>query len=186
MKRPLSRLLSAFRRAYSALRSAALRHYIQLAFPGVRCARGVEFGRDVTVRAFDGGVMAIGPGVSIRDSALIMVDGGRLTIERDCLIGRGATIVCVEELTIGAGTLLAEHVTIRDQDHEHGGEGRLDDMGRRSAPIVIGHDVWLAAKVTVTRGVSIAPHTVVGANAVVTRTIAERGVYVGVPARRLK
>jgi acetyltransferase-like isoleucine patch superfamily enzyme len=37
----------------------------------------------------------------------------------------------------------------------------------------------------VTRGVEIAPHAVVGANSVVTRSLRDRGVYVGAPARLL-
>ena len=106
-------------------------------------------------------------------------------IGQNCLIGRGAVIICNDRIEIGDGTLIAEHVTIRDQDHRHQGEGRLEIQGSVSSPIRIDHDVWLGAKVTVTRGVVIGAHAVVGANSVVTRSLPDRGIYVGAPAKRI-
>lgn len=179
------RFFSALRTISSAMRSAAYRTYLHLAFPGVRCHRSVIFGKGVTVRAFDGAQLEIGEGTVVLDYAWLLVSGGSLTIGKNCLIGRGAVIACSEIIEIGDGTLTAEHVTIRDQDHNHAGDGRLESQGCRMAPIRIGHDVWLGAKVTVTRGVEIAPHAVIGANAVVTASLPVRGVYVGAPARLL-
>lgn len=167
-------------------RSAAIRCYLRLAHPGVRCHPSVRFGRGVTIRAFDGGKIEIGPNSVVLDYAQVQAERGTLIIGRDCLIGRGAVVFCTHAIEIGDGTLIAEHVTIRDQDHVHSGEGRLEHQGHVTAPIRIGHDVWLGAKVTVIKGVEIAPHAVVGASAVVTRSLLERAVYGGVPARLLR
>ena len=182
----MTKLFAAVRLARLMLRSSVYRAYLRLAHPGVRCHPSVRFGRGAIVQAFAGGRADIGAGTRIDDGAFVRVEGGRLTIGQDCLIGRGAVVVCVAELEIGRGTLIAEHVTIRDQDHRHQGNDALDRQGIISSPIRIGHDVWIGAKVTVTRGVSIAPHAVVAANAVVTRSLDERAVYGGIPARRLK
>lgn len=176
---------AGLRKARFAIRSTAIRAYLRAAYPGVRCHRSVIFGKGVTVRAFDGGRLEIGEGTVVLEYAQLQVEGGSLVIGRDCLIGRGTVVVCADHIDIGDGTLIAEHVTIRDQDHKHRGDGRLVSQGSVTAPIRIGHDVWLGAKVTVTRGVEIAPHAVVGANAVVTASLPVRGVYVGAPARRL-
>ncbi|HEX4848716.1 MAG TPA: hypothetical protein VFV30_11270 [Novosphingobium sp.] len=184
--RLVPRFFAGLRKAHWALRSAAFRTYLRLAYPGVRCHRSVIFGKGVTVRAFDGARLEIGEGTVVLEHAWIQVEGGSLTIGRNCLIGRAAVVVCSEAIEIGDGTLTAEHVTIRDQDHNYAGEGRLETQGSSTAAIRIGHDVWLAAKVTVTRGVEIAPHAVVGANAVVTRSLPVRGVYAGAPARLVK
>lgn len=181
----MQRLFSASRVLRHWLRSLAMRAYLALAFPGIRCHRSVRFGRGVTVLAFDGGTMEIGAGTFIQDHALLQVERGHLAIGGNCLIGRGSVVACKQAVSIGDGTLIAEHVTIRDHDHRTRGEGRLEAMGHDTAPVLIGHDVWLGAKVTVTRGVEIAPHAVVGANSVVTRTPAKRGVYAGAPARRI-
>lgn len=180
-----SRFFSALRRLGAFFRNASMRGYLRVAFPGIRFHRSVRIGRGVTIRAFDGATIEIGENSEIADYAQLQAEGGRLVIGRDCLIGRGAVIVCDEYIEIGDGTLTAEHVTIRDQDHRHLGDERLERQGLVTSPIVIGHDVWLAAKVTITRGVTIAPHCVVAANAVVTRNLEVRGVYGGVPARLL-
>lgn len=183
---PVSKFFAGVRKLQFALRSAAFRTYLRLAYPGVRCHRSVLFGKGVTVRAFDGARLEIGEGTVVLEHAWLQVEGGSLTIGNGCLIGRGTVVVCSDIIVIGDGTLTAEHVTIRDQDHNHEGNGRLQSQGSTTSPIHIGHDVWLGTKVTVTRGVTIAPHCVVGANAVVTRSLPERGIYVGAPARLLR
>ncbi len=53
-------------------------------------------------------------------------------------------------------------------------------------PITLEEDVWLCANVTVTADVKIARGCIIGANAVVTRDTEPYGLYVGVPARRLR
>jgi len=58
--------------------------------------------------------------------------------------------------------------------------------GEKSGPITLEEDVWIAANVTVTANTRIARGCVIGANAVVTRDTEPMGLYVGVPARRLR
>jgi acetyltransferase-like isoleucine patch superfamily enzyme len=53
-------------------------------------------------------------------------------------------------------------------------------------PITLVEDVWLGANVTVTSDVTIARGCIIGANAVVTKDTEEYGLYVGVPAKRLR
>lgn len=180
----IRRFFSGLRLLSYRLRGWVIRIYLHLAYPGLNCHPSVRFGKGVTVRAFDGARLEIGEGTVVLDYAQVQADaGGTLRIGRNCLVGRGAVIVCTESIEIGDGTLIAEHVTVRDQDHRHEGDGRLEVKGRISAPIRIGHDVWLGAKATVTRGVEIVPHAVVGANAVVTRSLLKRAVYAGAPAQ---
>lgn len=183
----LARLLGRVRIAWWWLRAWRIRTILRLAYPGITCHPSVRFGRGVTIRAFDGARIEIGAGAGILEYAQVQADcGGHLVLGEQCLIGRGAVVICNESIQIGAGTMTAEHVTIRDQDHNYAGAERLEAQGTTTAPVVIGHDVWLGAKVTVTKGVEIAPHAVVGANAVVTRSLGERGVYAGAPARLIK
>lgn len=181
----IARTFSGLRRLRLALRSALYRAYLRLAYAGITCHPSVRFGVGARVRCFAGGAVTLGPGVFVQDCALVLAEGGRLTLGAGCEVGRWAVIAAREEIVIGAGTLIAEHVTIRDQDHGRDGAGALAERAMRTAPIRIGHDVWLAAKVTVTKGVEIAPHAVVGANSVVTRSLTEPCAYGGAPARRL-
>lgn len=55
--------------------------------------------------------------------------------------------------------------------------------GFATSPVVIGKNVWIGAKATVTKGVSIGDNSVIGANSVVTRNIPANSVAVGTPAR---
>jgi acetyltransferase-like isoleucine patch superfamily enzyme len=58
--------------------------------------------------------------------------------------------------------------------------------GEKRGPITLIEDVWVAANVTITANTTIARGCVIGANSVVTRDTEPMGVYVGVPARRLR
>jgi acetyltransferase-like isoleucine patch superfamily enzyme len=58
--------------------------------------------------------------------------------------------------------------------------------GARAAPITLGEDIWLGANVTIVPGVSVADGCVIGAGAVVTKDTQPMGVYMGVPARRVR
>lgn len=168
-----------------ALRSAAMRAYFRAAYPGISCAASARFGPRARVRAFAGGSIEIGTNCFIHDDVLMIADGGVLRLEAGTHVGRGSVIACKQAITIGTGTQVAEHITIRDHDHNWQDDAPLAEQGFATAPIAIGHDVWLAAKVTVTKGVIIAPQSVVGANSVVTRSLETRGAYAGAPARLL-
>lgn len=53
-------------------------------------------------------------------------------------------------------------------------------------PITVGNNVWMGAGTTVLAGVEIGDNTVIGAGSVVTRSIPENVVAVGVPCRVLR
>lgn len=55
-----------------------------------------------------------------------------------------------------------------------------------AAPIVIGDNVWIGARVTVLSGVSIGEGCVIGAGAVVTKNMPTGAIIGGVPARIIK
>ena len=49
--------------------------------------------------------------------------------------------------------------------------------------MLIGDDVWVGAKATITQGVTVGSGVVIGAHAVVTHDLPAGSVAVGVPAR---
>jgi acetyltransferase-like isoleucine patch superfamily enzyme len=110
---------------------------------------------------------------------------GSITLGNDVVLSRGVHIVAFDNVVIGDGAMVGEYTSIRDADH------RLDGASLRSAghiarPVVIGREVWLGRGVTVLKGVSVADHSVVGANAVVTKSVGTRQVVGGIPARVLR
>lgn len=81
--------------------------------------------------------------------------------------------------------LVGPRVFITDSDHVVGrGEERTTlCRGFRSAPVVIEHDCWLGVNAVVLKGVRIGHHSIIGANAVVTRDVPPHTTVIGIPAR---
>jgi acetyltransferase-like isoleucine patch superfamily enzyme len=146
----------------------------------------LEVGEGVNINVTDGGRLAFGMGCSLERNATMIAKFGLIAVGDGCHIGIGSVIVARESIQIGKNVLMAEYVTIRDQNHVFDGAGITSESGFSTAPIVIGNNVWLGAKVTVTKGVSIGDNAVVGANSVVTRDIPCNCVAVGVPAQVIR
>ena len=112
--------------------------------------------------------------------------GGEISIGDHAVISRGVHVVSYASVRIGAGAMIGEYTSIRDANHRIGEGKPLRDSGHDARPIVIGENVWLGARVTVTPGVTIGDNVVVGANSVVTRDVAPGELVVGAPARPLR
>jgi acetyltransferase-like isoleucine patch superfamily enzyme len=127
--------------------------------------------------------VTIGAGC-VLDHGFTLEATGTLSIGDRTVFGHHCTVAADDSVTIGAGCLLGELVSVRDHDHafDRSDVGILD-QGRTTAPVVIGDDVWVGAKATITRGVTIGRGAVVGAHAVVTHDLPAGCVAVGVPAR---
>jgi len=111
-----------------------------------------------------------GDQVSLGDRVFIninctMLDGGKVNIGDDCLIGPN-----VQLLTVGHDI----DATLRLEKHNY-----ADD-------IIIGQNVWLGAGVIVLAGVSIGDNSVVGAGSVVCKNVDANSVYAGNPAKKIK
>lgn len=175
----LSRVLKLLRivRAKATLALVRLQNGVD-GFP-----RDLQIADGVRISATDGGATSFGCHCSIDRNATVIAKRGRLVVGMNVYIGTGAVIVARQRISIGDEVLIAEHVTIRDQDHAFGDALRTNVNGFNTEPIVIGNNVWLGAKVTVVKGVTIGNNVVVGANSVVTHDLPDNCVAVGAPAR---
>lgn len=123
----------------------------------------------------------------VLDRFMTIETHGALTVGARTIFGHHCTIGALASVEIGADCLIADLVDIRDNDHNF---ERLDiptsQQGASVAPVKIGRNVWLGAKVTVVKGVTIGDNAIVGANAVVTKDIPANAIAVGVPAKVVK
>jgi acetyltransferase-like isoleucine patch superfamily enzyme len=114
-------------------------------------------------------------------------NGGHVSFANNVFLNRNVKIVCYSSIEIGEDCILADSVHIYDHDH---GIDELDvpirNQPMKSAPIVIKDNVWIGAKATVLKGVTIGTGAVVAAGAVVTRDVPPYAVVGGVPARVVK
>jgi len=112
--------------------------------------------------------------ISINENAVLELGSG--------FVNHGARIHCFQSIKIGDQVYIGDDVAIRDSDgHEIVGSDKPMTM-----PIVIGDHVWIGAKVTIVKGVSIGEGAVVAAGAVVTKDVPPHCIVAGVPARVIK
>lgn len=124
-------------------------------------------------------------GACLSRSVTIECDPNALLEIGKSFVGPGSIISAGEHVSIGNGSLLADYVTIRDQNHVQSPEVPLYSWRYTTAPVCIGNDVWLASKTTVVAGVTIADHALCAAGAVVTKNVEPWQRVGGVPARPL-
>lgn len=132
---------------------------------------GASVGENVTIsRNF----RIINPNISIGNNVYInnlvtinngFGDGARVNIGDNVQIGPKSTIICVT--------------------HDFGDKNKRAGK-RKYAEVTIKKGSWLGANVTVLPGVTIAEGCVIGAGTCVTKDTEPHGVYVGVPAKRIR
>jgi maltose O-acetyltransferase len=95
------------------------------------------------------------------------------------------TILDTNEVRIGSHVLIGPSVHIYCAAHELQAELRKQDL-EVSKPIVIEDNVWIGGGAIVLPGVTIGRNAVVGAGAVVTRSVPANTVVAGNPARVIR
>lgn len=96
----------------------------------------------------------------------------------------GCSIVSCKSITIGNNVLIGSGAIVADSDfHPIDPDARRLGGPGKSAPIVIEADVFVGARAIILKGVTIGRGSVVGAGAVVTRSVPEFSVVVGNPAK---
>jgi len=127
---------------------------------------------------------AIGPGSEIRppfhcDYGSYLRVGARTFVNFGLVALDAARITIGDDVQIGPGVQLLTPTHPIDPD--------LRRFGWEAAePIAVGDNVWLGGGVIVLPGVTIGPDTVVGAGAVVSRSLPAGVVAVGSPARVIR
>lgn len=143
---------------------------------------GIEAG----VRFLGAPAMFFDERVTLRKGVLI-AGAGVLRVGARTSINEDTIIACSERVEIGSDCMIAPRVYILDVDHEY--QSRqipVAAQGYRTAPVIIGDDVWIGAYSVVLRGVTIGRGAIIAAHSVVTRDVPEFGIVGGAPARLLK
>ena len=126
--------------------------------------------------------VSIGRGCLIKEAVYLRAGpGGKITLGDRVAINSHTRIYGHGGVTIGDDTQLGPGVTITTTDHDF-----ANDLEARFIPVTMGQRVWVGANVTILPGVEIGDHAVIGAGAVVSKSIPARAVAVGVPARVIK
>ena len=113
---------------------------------------------------------------------------GRIDIGDRTYFGHRVHIIACQHMIIGKDVLVADNVYISDQFH---GFTNIDLPMLATplvspGPVIIEDQVWLGERVCVLPNVRIGRHSIIGANAVVTKDIPPYSVAVGIPAKVVK
>lgn len=96
----------------------------------------------------------------------------------------GTSISCRDRVTIGNRSLVGRVDLIDHEFHDPRDLSRSQEI--RSRPIVLAANTWIGNDVLILKGVEIGEHTVVGARTVVRKSLPEKVVAIGNPARIVK
>jgi acetyltransferase-like isoleucine patch superfamily enzyme len=132
-------------------------------------------------------VLRVGRWAWIGHGCKIRVHEGEVSIGAKTVIGQECTISAYQHVSIGRECILADRVMLIDFDHgvvEVERPIRLQGIYKRD--VRVGHNVWMGYGACVLRGVQIGDNSVVGTNAVVTRSAPDNAVLAGVPARVIR
>ncbi|MDP6526565.1 MAG: DapH/DapD/GlmU-related protein [Kiritimatiellia bacterium] len=112
-----------------------------------------------------------------------------IEIGNGVFIGNGCTLSAAKGIVIGDCCLLSAEVRVHDND------GHPLDPGKRrtnlpmtpedASPVKIEDNVWIGARATILKGVTLGCNSVIGTGAVVTKDVPSNTIVAGNPARQV-
>jgi acetyltransferase-like isoleucine patch superfamily enzyme len=122
---------------------------------------------------------------------------GRIRIGEHCFLGENSVLWCASEIQIGNRCLISHGVNIHDTDShplEMGDRARqITEVGShcdfrkiQSGNTYLEDDVWIGFNAIILKGVRIGRGSIVGAGAVVTRTMPAFSLIAGNPAKVIR
>lgn len=133
------------------------------------------------------GHIVIGDNCYIGKGAMLIPQGGDIVIGDHSSVNPYTILFGMGGLRIGNYVRIGPRCVIVPQNHNYSKKDVvIDKQGMTSKGVVIGDDVWFGTGVTVLDGVTINDGCVFGGGAVVTKDTESYGVYVGVPAKKIK
>jgi galactoside O-acetyltransferase len=136
--------------------------------------------------------ITLGNHVRIDGPTVIAAHSGSLGLGDYIHIGGGCHLACAGGINLGDFSGLSQGVRIYSASDDYSGEALTNPTVPREylkvtvAPVTLGRHVIVGAGSVILPGAGIGEGTSVGALSLVTKPLAEWGVYSGCPARRLK
>ena len=159
--------------------------HLRIKYPKLSISWNSYVGENCKIVCLDDSLMEIN-NVYISKNCTITSNHGAEVKITSGYIGPYTTIVARKKIIINRDFSIGEMVVIRDQNHSFNlSDELLENQGFESAPIIIGTNVWIAAKATVLKGVTIGNNVVVGAHSLVNKNIENNSVAIGIPAKKL-
>lgn len=134
-----------------------------------------------------------GKGKNLWITAPFFVDyGNNIYFGNNCEVNMNCTFLDDNKIIIGNNALIAPNVQIytafhptnaKDRFGKTKEDGSFEFCKTKTAPVVIGDNVWIGGGAIIMPGVTIGDNVVIGAGSVVTKDIASNKVAYGNPCR---
>ncbi len=184
-----------FKALFSSKRMRVGKNFQCDTFPSIIINKGckveigdnVLFRRDVEIRSHGKSSIIIESNVRIdRCVRILSANTSKINIKKGARIGLYTVFNGGDNITVGEKSLISGFVYLQTSMHNHKKGQDVQDQGFSHAPVVLENDVWLGAHVVILPNVKIGASSVVGSNAVVTKSVKPNEVMGGVPAKKLK
>lgn len=131
-----------------------------------------------------GAKMVVGDEVDINSGVRIVItSGATLTIGNRFFVNQNSLLYCSRAITFGHRCTLGWDCQVCDSDFHLVCNTVEGNVSNPTAPIVVGNDVWLANRVSLGKGCTIASRVIVASNSLVCHSLdTEAALYAGVPA----
>ncbi|MDQ6529602.1 DapH/DapD/GlmU-related protein [Flavobacterium sp. LHD-85] len=157
-------------------------------------ARIIRFPFDVRGKKYISVGKGFTTGVGCRLEAYPIDANNVLLIGENVQINDYVHITAMEKVSIGNNVLLASKIYISDCSHgSYSGDSNdsnpkinPSDRPLFSSPVIIKDNVWIGESVSILPGVTIGEGTIIGANSVVTKSLPDFVIAVGIPAKTIK
>jgi acetyltransferase-like isoleucine patch superfamily enzyme len=138
---------------------------------------GIRFGDHVTIARY----------AILNCTGVVASKGKGIVIGHNSAVGAQSFLGGQGGITIGDNVIMGPQVKIFSENHRYAIKGQLiRTQGESRRGVVVGNDCWIGAGATIMDGVVIGSGCVVAAGAVVTRSVPDYGVVMGVPAKFMK
>ncbi len=159
------------------------RRFYQWRYPNLTLESGVRIKHQLLIS----GDVSVTIGAGSRLGKRVCIYGkGIVTIGKNVLIN-GADIGCHQAVTIGDDCLISDCFIADTDYHNLQPHLRHAPPGPKvTAPIVLDRNVWIGARATILKGVTIGENSIVGLGSIVRQSIPANVVTIGNPAQIVK
>lgn len=178
--------LQLYHRFFQYLRGGAWKGLYSLILRDFSCGRGTKC-TGMAKFTHRNGSVKIGNGCIIGRGVFKSVSNAHVSIGDRVLLNHGFVIAAEQSISIGDDCLVGENVSIRDANHAFDDlEIPIAEQGSVTDPIKIGDNVWIGRGTAILLGVEIGSGAIIGANSVVTKSVAANTIVAGCPAKVIR
>jgi acetyltransferase-like isoleucine patch superfamily enzyme len=136
------------------------------------------------------GNVVIGSGCNIQSNTTFWVQSpyiksNKISIGDNVFIGRNTEFNCCDSITIGNNCLIASSTVFVDSSHTFAKDELIAEQPSIRKGIIIEEDVWIGTGSKILYGVRLGKGCIIGAGAIVNKSVPPYEIWAGVPARKI-